>query len=97
MSILSWNHTRKGTPMKQSGSYGFLMITVMMVRSSYSYKHKHIMTEEHKKSYLGRIPSQDFWDEAYQLFLEFATPEELEEDILKRETLQKINTALGYN
>jgi hypothetical protein len=35
MSILSWNHTRKGTPMKQSGSYGFLMITVMMVRSSY--------------------------------------------------------------
>ena len=55
------------------------------------------MTEEHKKSYLDRIPSQDFWNEAYQLFLEFATPEELEEDILKRETLQKINTALGYN
>jgi len=55
------------------------------------------MTEEHKKSYLGRIPSQDFWDEAYQFFLEFATPEELEEDILKRETLQKISTALGYN
>jgi hypothetical protein len=35
MSILSWNHTRKGTPMKQSGSYGSLMIRVMMVRSSY--------------------------------------------------------------
>ena len=49
------------------------------------------------KSYLRRIPSQDFWDEAYQLFLEFATPEELEKDILKRETLQKINTTLGYN
>jgi hypothetical protein len=53
--------------------------------------------DKRKNSYLGRIPSQDFWDEAYQLFLEFATPEELEEDILKRETLQKISTALGYN
>lgn len=52
--------------------------------------------DKRKNSYLGRIPSQDFWDEAYQLFLEFATPEELEEDILKRETFQKINTALGY-
>jgi hypothetical protein len=53
--------------------------------------------DKRKNSYLGRIPSQDFWDEAYQLFLEFATPEELEEDILKRETLEKISTALGYN
>lgn len=53
--------------------------------------------DKRKNSYLGRIPSQDFWDEAYQLFLGFATPEELEEDILKRETLQKISTALGYN
>lgn len=53
--------------------------------------------DKRKKSYLGRIPSQDFWDEAYQLFLEFATPEELEEDILKRETLEKISTALGYD
>lgn len=56
-----------------------------------------VYMDKRKKSYLGRIPSQDFWDEAYQLFLEFATPEELEEDILKRETLQKISTALGYN
>ena len=55
-----------------------------------------VYMDKRKKSYLGRIPSQDFWDEAYQLFLEFATPEELEEDILKRETLQKISTALGY-
>jgi len=55
-----------------------------------------IYIDKRKKSYLGRIPSQDFWDEAYELFLEFATPEELEEDILKRETLQKISTALGY-
>ena len=56
-----------------------------------------VYMDKRKNSYLGRIPSQDFWDEAYQLFLEFATPEELEEDILKRETLQKISTALGYN
>jgi len=55
-----------------------------------------IYMDKRKKSYLGRIPSQDFWDEAYELFLEFSTPEELEEDILKRETLQKISTALGY-
>lgn len=56
-----------------------------------------IYMDKRKKSYLGRIPSQDFWDEAYQLFLEFATPEELEDDILKRKTLEKIMTALGYN
>jgi hypothetical protein len=55
------------------------------------------MNKEHKRSYLGRVPSQDLWDEAYQLFLEFATPEELENDILTRETLQKISTALGFN
>ena len=49
-----------------------------------------------KMSYLGRVPSVDFWDEAYQLFLEFASPEELEEDILTRKTLEKINIALGF-
>lgn len=48
-------------------------------------------------SYLGRVPSVDFWDEAYQLFLEFASPEELDEDILTRETLEKINKALGFD
>jgi len=50
-----------------------------------------------KMSYLGRVPSVDFWDEAYQLFLEFASPEELDEDILTRETLEKINKALGFD
>jgi hypothetical protein len=35
MSILTWNHTRKGTPMRQSGNYGSLMIRVMMVRQIY--------------------------------------------------------------
>jgi len=50
-----------------------------------------------KKTYLGRISSRDFWDEAYALFLQYATPEELEEDILKRETLEKISKALGFD
>jgi len=54
------------------------------------------VTQNSKKTYLGRIPSRDFWDEAYQLFLEFATPEELETDTLTRETLQKISKTLGY-
>jgi hypothetical protein len=49
-----------------------------------------------RQSYLGKIPSKDFWDEAYQLFLDYATPEELETDTLKRETLQKISTQLGF-
>lgn len=50
-----------------------------------------------KKSYLGRIPSKDFWDEACALSLQNATPEELEEDILYRETLEKISKALGFD
>ena len=50
-----------------------------------------------RKSYLGRIPSKDFWNEAYELFLEFASPEELETDTLTRDTLEKISDALGYN
>ena len=49
-----------------------------------------------RQSYLGKIPSKDFWGEAYQLFLDYATPEELETDTLKRETLQKISTELGF-
>ena len=52
--------------------------------------------DKKSQSYLGKIPSKDFWDEAYQLFLEYATPEELETDTLKRETLQKISTELGF-
>lgn len=53
--------------------------------------------EKKKSSYLGKIPSEDFWDEAYQLFLEFASPEELEADILKRDTLEKISKVLGFD
>jgi hypothetical protein len=53
--------------------------------------------DKKRQSYLGKIPSKDFWDEAYQLFLDYATPEELETDTLKRETLYKISTALGFD
>ena len=42
------------------------------------------------KSYLGKIPSQDFNEEHYEVFLTVASPEELEEDILTKQTLQKI-------
>jgi hypothetical protein len=46
------------------------------------------------KSYLGKVPSVDFYTEAYELFLEIATPEELEFDVLKRETLEKMTEVL---
>ena len=32
---LTWNHTRKGTPMKLTGAYGYLITRVMMVRYMY--------------------------------------------------------------
>ena len=35
MSVLTWNHTRKKTPMSQSGSRASLLIRVMMVRQVY--------------------------------------------------------------
>ena len=44
------------------------------------------------KSYLGKIPSEDFDPEQYAVFLEIASPEELEEDIITRQTLHKIIT-----
>ena len=42
------------------------------------------------KSYLGIIPSQQLTEEQYEVFLEIASPEELEEDILTKQTLDKI-------
>lgn len=42
------------------------------------------------KSYFGIIPSQILTEEQYSVFLEIASPEELEEDIITRETLHKI-------
>ena len=48
--------------------------------------------EELKKrsSYLGKIPSQDFNEEQYEVFLTVASSEELEQDILTKQTLDKI-------
>ena len=42
------------------------------------------------KCYLGKIPSEDFDPEQYAAFLEIASPEELEEDIITRQTFHKI-------
>lgn len=49
-----------------------------------------------RKSYLGYIPSQDFCEEEYDLFLSIATPVELQEDIITSSTFQKITTQLGW-
>ena len=48
--------------------------------------------EELKKrsSYLGKIPSQDLNEEQYEVFLNIASLEELEQDILTKQTLNKI-------
>lgn len=43
-----------------------------------------------RSSYLGKIPSEDFDPEQYDLFLTIASAEELEEDILTKQTLDKI-------
>jgi hypothetical protein len=46
-------------------------------------------------SYYGLVPSIDFGDEPYQFFLHFATAEELEKDIVTKETTVKIAEMLG--
>lgn len=42
------------------------------------------------KSYKGIVPSQDLNEEQYEVFLNIASPEELEQDILTKQTLDKI-------
>ena len=42
------------------------------------------------KSYLGKIPSEILNEEQYNLFLSIASPEELEEDILKESTVSQM-------
>lgn len=49
------------------------------------------------KSYYGIIPSIDFDSSAYYFFVEFATLDELENDIITKETLALITKSLGYN
>ena len=43
-----------------------------------------------RSSYLGKIPSQDLNEEQYEVFLKIASLEELEQDIITKETLYKI-------
>lgn len=49
------------------------------------------------KSYLGKVPSRDFDPEQYEVFLTVASAEELEQDIITRETLHKIMSYFGWN
>lgn len=54
------------------------------------------VSEDNKSvSYFGLTPSIDFDDDKYQFFLHFATAEELEKDIITRETMVKIAERLG--
>ena len=50
-----------------------------------------------RSSHLGKIPSEDFDTEQYEVFLTYASPEELDYDILKRDTLQKIIKHFGWD
>ena len=43
-----------------------------------------------RSSYLGNIPSEILNEEQYSMFLDIASPEELENDIITKETLHKI-------
>ena len=60
-------------------------------------KPKSYMEIEEKRfnSYLGKVPSVDFCDDAYHYFLHYASVEELEGDILKLQTLIKIGEVLS--
>jgi len=49
------------------------------------------------KSYLNKIPSEDFDPEQYEVFLTVASAEELEQDIITRETLHKIMSYFGWD
>ena len=57
------------------------------------------MTDDEKKlnSFYAIIPSETFDSNAYYFFVEFAAPEELETDTIRKETLIKISQSLGYD
>lgn len=44
------------------------------------------------QSYKGLFPSKDFKDDEYSLYLEYASAEELERDIVSEKTYRKITT-----
>lgn len=49
------------------------------------------------KSFYGIIPSTDFDSTAYYFFIEFASADELESDIVQKDTLIKITHSLGHS
>lgn len=53
------------------------------------------LEEKRMYSYFGRIPSIDLSDYEYHIFITCATAEELEKDIIKKETLVTIAKMLG--
>lgn len=48
------------------------------------------------QSYKGLFPSKDFNEDEYYLYLQYASAEELEKDILTEETYVKIMKTLIY-
>ncbi len=52
---------------------------------------------KNQKSYLGKTPSVDFDEYVYELYLQYATPEELEEDIISQSTFRKITSQLDWD
>lgn len=47
-------------------------------------------------SYKGYIPSKDLNEYQYQTYLQVATPQELERDIIFEATMRKVNYELGH-
>jgi hypothetical protein len=56
-------------------------------------KHEILLMRARKKvcSYSQIIPSEDFTTDSYLVFLEYASPKELAEDIITESTFQKIS------
>lgn len=50
-----------------------------------------------QRSFYDRIPSQDFDTDVYESYLNHATPEELDKDIITSETIRKITKELNFD
>jgi hypothetical protein len=55
------------------------------------------MTSKYSEYIINRTPSIDFYSEAYEVYLKYAQPYELENDIVTKVTLQKITKELELN
>ena len=55
------------------------------------------MEYQFQKSFYNRIPSQDFDTVVYDSYLNHATPEELDKDIITSETIRKISKELNFD